>query len=87
MTFGNYKMTFGNLSLVWGPAIFSDITSDLWGPTKISDITSDLSRNSLQLPNLILLNIYNKYDEIFCNDYSIEKYVQQESFKEKNKLV
>ena len=74
MTFGNYKMTFGNLSLVWGP-------------TKISDITSDLSRNSLQLPNLILLNIYNKYDEIFCNDYSIEKYVQQESFKEKNKLV
>ena len=65
-------MTFGKLSKVWRPSIFSDITSDL--SLNIKEM-NDLS-------NLILLNIFNKYDEIFCNDYSIERYVQQESFEE-----
>jgi hypothetical protein len=57
----------------------------VWRPSIFSDITSDLSLNIKEmndLSNLILLNIFNKYDEIFCNDYSIEKYVQQESFEE-----
>jgi hypothetical protein len=53
-------MTCENLSAVWGPTIFSDIASDL-------------SQNIAQmheLPRLILLNIFKKYDEIFCIDYS-----------------
>ena len=70
-------MTFRNLSIVWGPTIFSDITSDL---------SEDIFQ-TINLPNLILSEIFNKYDKIFCNDYSSEKNVLQESFQEKNKLI